>query len=209
MENLHLALPLEWLLEGPWIIVLAKCWLICPGVPQLLGVIFESRWIPWNPRYQFTAFVPGNFFLGAFIAAASTVIHETPEGSILNSQLLSQSVLLGCFGLYVALNVMDVKSNYTRAQMASAAKIWHNALYFWYSYVGVMMFLVVILVPGVSWIDRLIILSLGVVWLAMLAADNLVSEETAKRRFTFAHVANFPIWKNGWRLRKRNEHGYS
>lgn len=203
-----LNLPLEWVLDGhPWWI-LAKCWLICPVIPQFLGLVFESRWVPWNPRYQFLSFVPGNFFLGMFIAASATLFGALPPEGLHASRWAAGLILTGAFVVYLALNLFDLASNYTKAQMLSVEKVYHNSLYFWYGYVGATMFAVVI-EAEVGWQYRLLVMSPGLVWITLLVVDNFLTPKgVLEQRFKFAHADNLPLWRNGWRVRQRGTHGF-
>lgn len=193
-------LPLDWIIKGGFFKVLFKCLMICPGIPQLLGFVFESRWVPWSPRYQFSAFMPGNPALAVFVAGCSTTIGQPSSMSQQQSMRFNKAALAGSFVAYALLNIMDLKSNYTREQMLSATKQYHNSLYFWYGYLTVAlaghMF-----TSGISWRRKLLILVPGLCWLACLVADNLTSKETLVVRFQTAHTDNAPIWRTR-RLRR-------
>lgn len=206
MDNIDLYLPLEWLLVGSWWFVLLKCWITCPVGPTLLGLIFESRWVPWSPKYQFLAFVPGNFFLGTFIALSTTTFDALPSSGLYNHPLAHVFALLGTGGLYIALNYLDFGA-YSKAQLLGATKIYHNSLYFWYGYVAVMCLLAV-LAADVSAFAKLGVMLPGLVWIACLVIDARTSPEKLEPKFKFAHADNVPIWKTRGRLRKRTEAGY-
>lgn len=197
----NLLLPLDWIVQGSFIEVLLKCLLICPVIPMLLGLLIESRWVPLGPKYQFLAFFPGNPFLAIFIATAVTFLKAQPDDAL--SPLgagWNQAVLVGAFVVYVAMNIMDLTSNYTREQMASATKIYHNALYFWYGYLAAVLFADLIRAQA-PFFTKLAVAGFGLLWLGCLIADNFTSKERLAVRFKTAHANNAPIWKT-WRLRR-------
>jgi hypothetical protein len=58
-----------------FLIVLFISWFITPGLPWLIGYVFESRAMSLNPKHQFMAFFPGDLLLGltsAGLAAYAT-----------------------------------------------------------------------------------------------------------------------------------------
>lgn len=206
---MNLLLPLNWVVEGSFEEVLAKCLLICPGIPQLLGLVFESRWVPWNPKYQFRAFMPGNPALAMFIAGCSTAFDQLGDEGFWQSTGLHQAVLVSAFVIYVSLNIMDLQSNYTRRQMASATKVYHNSLYFWYSYVAVIA-AIALLTSEASVLHKVVVLLPGLFWLGCLFVDSFfTSKEVLDVRFKTAHTSNEPLWKTGWKLRRRTKEGYT
>ncbi len=205
---IDLLLPLEWILSGSLVWVLIKCLIICPGIPQLLGYLFESRWVPWSPKYQFLAFMPGNPFLAVFIAGCSRGLDQPGVDGFWQQRGVSQTVLVGAFVVYVALNIMDLASNYTREQMTSATKIYHNALYFWYAYLAVMAW-IILLSSTMTVGDKILASVPGVIWLVCLVVDSAFTpKEVLDVRFRFAHTNNYPIWKNNWKLRRLTPAGY-
>lgn len=204
---MELLLPLDWILAGGFWIVLAKCLLVCPIIPQLLGLVFESRWVPWHPSRQFLAFMPGNPFLALFIALASTTLDRPGTDGFWQSTGFSQAVLVGSFVVYVVLNIMDLASNYTREQMASATKIYHNALYFWYGYLAVMV-CSAMLASTAGAVQKALIMIPGLLWLGCLVIDSAsTSPEVLEIRFKTAHADNAPVWKTR-RLRRLTKDGY-
>jgi hypothetical protein len=203
MSN-ELLLPLGWVIGGGFWQTLAICLLICPIGPQILGAVCDGFWVPWDPRYQFLAFMPGNPFLALFIAGSSLTFHES---GVSISPTLNYSILVGAFVIYVALNLLDLKSNYTIGQMLSWAKVYHNALYFWYGY------LAVVCTVGLWNADASVfrwvgIMTFGLLWLACLVADNFMPSDIQAQRFKYAHAESVPIWRNGWRVRRRTPDGY-
>jgi len=205
--QLTLLLPLQWVLTGGFVTVLIKCLLICPIMPQLLGLVLESRWVPWSPRYQFLAFVPGNPFLACFIALCSTT---QPVGSHLFLNGWSRWVFLaGAGAFYLGLTLWLDPGVYTKRQMLSPTKVYHNLLYFWYGYLAATVW-AGMLQSDIS-AGRKILCSLaGMVWLLCLVADNFTPKDVLQQRFKFAHDDQWtPIWKTGFRIRRRTQSGYA
>ena len=199
----ELLLPLGWVVTGGFWRTLVLCLLICPVIPQLLGLVFVSYWAPWNPRQQFLAYIPGNPLLALFIAGTSTTfVGSGPR----ISATWNTAILCGAFVGYVAMNALDI-GNYTKEQLKSANKVYHNALYFWYGYLAAVCF-AALLGSSASFGMKLLITLPGLAWLGCLVADNMADYDTKLRRFRFAHAGNLPIWKNGWRLRRRGAWGY-
>jgi hypothetical protein len=85
-----LLLPIQWVVGGGFWSTFVICLIICPIIPQLLGVVFASYWAPWSPRYQFLSYIPGNPFLALFIAAMSTTL---PGGNVDLSPALNYAAL--------------------------------------------------------------------------------------------------------------------
>jgi hypothetical protein len=199
-----LLLPLNWVIDGSFWEVLLTCLIICPGIPQLFGLVFESRWVPWSPNYQFLAFIPGNPCLAVFIAACSTAYGDNPSVS----SGWNQAFLVGAFVFYVVLNLMDLKSNYTREQMLSSEKWYHNALYFWYGYLAVYGWVAMLGSDESLWM-KLLLTAPGLLWLACLIVDTLfIPAHINAQRLKYAHAANLPLWKTRGRIRRRTRNGF-
>ena len=195
--------PLQWVVSGGFWQTLLICLVICPALPQLLGVVFVSYWAPWNPRYQFWAYIPGNPCLALFIAGASTTV---PSGDFRINPVLNIAAVIGALVVYWVLTWMDSKV-YTRGQMWSANKLYHNLLYFWYGYLAVVCFIGV-LGSAVSVGMKVLIVAPGVLWLTCLVIDMLTSRPVLVRKWKYAHAENLPLWKTGWHLRRRTKRGY-
>lgn len=198
-------LPLNWVVShGPWWALL-WCLLICPVIPQLLGVVFVSYWPPLNPRrFQFWAYFPGNVFLAMFIASMATTY---PHGGFKVNVWINWSCLLGAAVVYLVLQRMD-DGPYDEAQLITANKQYHNFLYFWYGYLAVASY-IGMWETDASVVRKLAITVPGLLWLGCLVKDNLTSKEKLAPKFEYAHARrNIPLWRNGWRLRRRTANGY-
>lgn len=190
MPSAFLLPGLGWIVaDGFWRAFIA-CLIICPIIPQLLGVVCHSYWPPLNPKYQFTAYMPANLILGFFNGLMATTL----QSGFTVPLWVREYVLAGAFVAYAALNVMDL-GVYTKGQMASANKVYHNALYWWYTYFTIICF-AGMWSTDASLLRKVLITVPGVVWAVfLLVVDNCVSEETKKRRFKFAHAYRYCfIW---------------
>ena len=200
----HLPPPFSWIVGGGFWQTLAICLVICPILPQLLGIVFASYWAPWSPRYQFLSYIPGNPFLALFIAGASTTFSPA---DLRIAPALNVGIFVGMFGVYVVLTRMDSKA-YTPGQMRSANKAYHNLLYWWYGYLAVICAWALLGSDRSFW-QKLLLLAPGLVWLAYLIIDSFLTPEGAKKRkLQFAHTDNRPLWRTGWKLRRRTATGY-
>lgn len=195
----HLPSFLQWIVEGGFWPTLFVCLTICPVLPQVLGIVFCSYWAPWRPSRQFYAYIPGNPFLALFIASMSTTFDG---GDFRIPVWLNVAAMIGAPVMWVVLSIMDLKP-YTKGQMLSANKLYHNFLYAWYGYLAVACYGGLWCTDASVW-QKLLITVPGLIWLGCLVADNLVSKERLEQRFLCAHADNLPIWKTGWRLRKYN-----
>ena len=205
MRDPNLLLPLDFIVTGGFWRTLAICLLICPVLPIVFELVFNSRLVPLNPfKYQFWAFFPGNPFLALYIALCAGAL-SYPDGpaGFWQSTLLQWILLVGaalvCAGLYY----MDTKSNYTRAQMLSVFKQWHNFLYFWYGYLAVAMTVILLTSTMGGW-EKFLRMIPGLLWLACLVKDSaFTSEEELKVKFQTAHTGWRPLWRTKRILRMR------
>lgn len=205
-DRLYFGFPLlESIVGGGFLPTLIICLIICPGVPYLLGAVIDGYWVPWNPRYQFFAFLPGNIFLAFFIASTSSTFQQ--EGFRINP-FVNVGVFVGALAFYFALQKLDRTSHYTPGQLKSAMKRYHNGLYFWYGYLAVVCF-IAMFSTSAPLSQKLIASAFGAVWLACMVADNFVSGEIKALRFEYAHVESRPIWLNGWKIRRLTVKGYA
>ena len=201
----HLVPPFSWIVSGGFWQTLVICLLICPVIPQLLGVVFVSYWAPWDPRYQFLSYIPGNPFLALFVAGASTTF--SPAEFRVNP-VLNVGIFVAMFVVWAVLTRMDAHA-YTRGQMRSANKVYHNLLYWWYGYLAIVCALA-LLASDRPFGQKCLIMAPGVVWLSLLIIDSfLTPKSTGARKLRFAHAETLPIWKTGWRLRRRTPTGYA
>lgn len=198
-------LPLGWIVDGGFLRTLAICLAICPGSPQLLGLVFDGYWVPWSPRYQFLAFVPGNPCLAIFIAAAS---HTFRDSGFQIPVWVNYATLVGFILVYVALNILDFGAQYTIGQMRSATKLYHNLLYLWYGYLAATCLIAMWMSAPVGFWTKALATIPGLCWLACLVADSFKSDENLQSCFMFAHVESIPIWKTNWMPRRRTATGY-
>jgi hypothetical protein len=199
----HVLHPLQLIISGGFWQTLMVCLIICPVIPQLLGVVFCSYWVPWDPHYQFLSYVPGNPCLALFIAGAST---ELQHGTFTISPLLNWACIVGAIVACALLTYLDAISEYSHAQMLSANKVYHNLLYSWYGYLTFVCF-IGLLSADASVGRKLLIMVPGLFWLLCLGVDNFVPGYVKILRTLYAHADTYPIWRR-WKLRHRTESGY-
>jgi hypothetical protein len=198
-DQLYFGLPVAGILIGNgFLSTLIICLIICPGIPFLLGAVIDGYWVPWRSDVQFYAFLPGNLFLALFIACTS-MTYQT-EGFRINPWV-NAVVFFGAFAFYIFLNVEDAKSRYTKGQLKSAMKIYHNSLYFWYGYLAIVC-CIAMWASSAPLIIKVLLMLPGIAWLLCMVFDARKSKEIQIQRSTFAHVESLPIWRNGWRIRR-------
>lgn len=204
MELSGLLLPLEWVIAGGFWRTLGTCLVICPGIPQLLGLVCCSYWAPWSGRDQFKAYIPGNPILAVFIAGTSTTFDR---GHVHVWTWLNAVSLVLALGFWGFLTWGDRKI-YTRGQMWSANKLYHNALYFWYGYLAFICAVGMWFWTDASLLHKAVVTLPGLLWLWLLSEDARLGEDELKRKASTAHADNWPIWRTGYRLRRWTPQGY-
>jgi hypothetical protein len=187
----HLLLPLAWVVDGGFWRTFGICLLICPILPQLIGMIGASYWPPLNPlRNQFWAYFPGNPCLALFIALTSTTYDG---GDFAINPVANWGALIVMLMAYLALGQMD-KQVYKPGQLRSANKRYHNLLYFWYGYLAVVCALEMFS-SDVSFTEKVWITVPGALWVACLLVDSFfTSKELLEQKCGHAHADDVPIW---------------
>lgn len=201
MQDPNFVLPLDFIVTGGFWRTLGICLLICPVLPIVFELVFNSRLVPLNPfRYQFWAFFPGNPFLGLYIALCAEALRFAGPVGFWQSTVLQWVLLSGAIVICAALFYLDKQSKYTRAQLLSVFKIWHNLLYSWYGYLAVAM-TIVLLASTLDGSEKVWRMLPGLFWLGCLIKDNFTPEEELKVKFQTAHTAWNPIWRTRRLLR--------
>lgn len=184
---------LEWIVSGGFWRAFIVCLVICPGIPQLLGLVLHSYWAPWHPRYQFGAYMPANAILALFHGAMAGTLKDgfsTPPAWV-------HWLLLAVFACACVVLTKKDFGAYDPGQVWSANKLYHNFLYAWYSYFTVVCYWGLVTSGDVSPWRKLVVSLPGVAWLSFfLVFDNLVSDETKALRYKFAHAHRYdPLWR--------------
>jgi hypothetical protein len=183
-------------------ISLGAAWLLTPGLMIIIARIFESRWLPLMSDKQFRGFFPGDLFLGvmfAFLLAYATQLPE--EGGWYTSWTIFGRivVLLVSVGIAYGLTNGELKSeSYTKAQIYSPTKLYHNGvLYVGYVYIMVST-LIHVLIGAPSWWLLLVVVP-GFIWMFCNVLDGrprFSGDEPMKRKAATAHIADWkPIWR--------------
>lgn len=206
----------DWLTTGPWLVTLLLCLLLTPGIPVLLALVFESRWLPFNWRFQFLTFSIGDVFLAMFVTAITVYIRASTFRPIdLWWHLVTLVLTLAIAWWFTRGEMKAAKARafaaYAPRAVNSPTKLYHNyALYCGYAYVMVMLVTEVILqavIDGyLNWWLALAFVPL-LVWAAFLFLEqrilqfltrnnHLTPKKVNLLRAEFAHIKDWkPIWK--------------
>lgn len=193
----------DWLVDGPWWVVLLKCWALTPLMMfVVIGPLLESRWLSLNLRKQYLSFFPGDFFvgLGVTMLVLSNRQHGI-SGAWYDAAWIHVLILSITAIVAVVLTRSEVKNGYyPKRAMLSPTKIYHNGvLYAGYGYIGFMLFLqatshLFVNFPGTLlwWLGAFAAFG---VWGYFIKLDNSINDETRKLKAATAHISNWhPFW---------------
>lgn len=196
-----------WIAGHNFWITLVLCLLFTPIGHCLVGLVFESRFVPLSPTKQFLSFFPGDVFLGMMTAGLLALAHQLPaeqrwyNATLWHVPVWNTLVFTGAILVAVLLTRQEYRDagkpgGYTRRAMRSPTKIYHNyLLYGGYGYI-IVTTLVAVVAAGRSWWLALALLP-GLVWVGCLVADNFVSSETKQSRVDNAHIEHWrPFWQH-------------
>lgn len=196
-EKIGLLPGFGWIAGHNTWVTLAFCLLLTPVGHCLVGLIGESRWVPLSPSKQFLSFFPGDLFLGVMAASLLVSAQDLPgEKAWYNATWWHVLVLVGALVIATVLTWLEWKSGvYPTAAVFSPTKIYHNfLLYGGYGYI-IVTTLVAVLAAELSWAFIMAALVPGLAWVWLVVQDNSLSGEAAKRKASYAHVADWsPIW---------------
>ena len=210
METTHKVgfLPgIRWLTTGPLWLVFIKQQLMTPIGLILVGIMFESRLVPLHPSNQFVSFMPGDIFLGAYIAGLIWLAGRIlpAEKRRYNSRwwhgcVLAVSIAVACLVTY-----NEYKGGmYMAAAFLSPTKLYHQAV-LWTLCPYLAITTLAALIAGGQWARAKywqtgLVFTPGLVWLSLFIVDNNLSEATARHKAALAHVNQYsPIWVAIWR----------
>lgn len=190
--------------RGFWT-TLVVCLIITPGLHQLVGIIGESRWVPWSPYKQFLSYFPGDVFLGVTVASLLVLGRKFPEEYHFYNDwrfhllVLATTVIVA---VYVTWLEYNDPNGYGHRAVRSPTKLYHNiVLYGGYGYVIVVTLFATVAMLWINWSwDRagLVLLCLlpGLVWVSLLILENRATDATKRSRVEHAHVNDWqPIWR--------------
>lgn len=193
-----------WVAGHSFIETLLLCWLITPGMMYVIGLIGESRLVPWTPKTQFLSFFPGDFFLGTMLTALLMVVKRLPdEQRFYNATWWHILMLAAAITVAVVITVGEYNdpNGYGHRAVLSPTKLYHNILlYGGYGYIIVATLFAVMnwLLGTWSWSTvGLVALCLlpGAVWVGLLVFEQRVSDEVKRDRIRYSHVNDWePIW---------------
>lgn len=183
---------------GPFAQILL-CWIITPGMMFAIGILGESRLLPWHKSEQFVSFLPGDLFLGVMAGGllwSLRHIENPPVFWIFN--LRSPIVQAAIFVLVVAVSgfmSLQDKKVYPRRAYFSPTKLgYHDTFVFMiYGYVCVMLILLN-LFSG-NWQAVATWGYSGLAWICLLWVDATDPVEIRQNRLIHAHVEDWrPFW---------------
>jgi hypothetical protein len=197
-ERIGLLPGFGWIAGHNFWLTLLLCLLLTPIVHCLIGLVFETRWVPLTPRKQFLSFFPGDVFLGMMTAGLLVLAHRLPSDEAWynaakwHTVVLSTAIVLACVMTWLE----HQQGDYSRRAMWSPTKLYHNfILYGGYGYI-IATTLVAVVAAGRSWWLALALLP-GLIWLGCLVGENFASEETKQSRVNNAHVEHwYPFWQH-------------
>lgn len=187
----------NWLEGDNLLETFARCLLVTPGGMIIIGLIFEGRIVPLNPKKQYLAFMPGDIFLSAFCALLIWMPLKTsiPTSTWYTDRWFHLTVLLMCMiGAFIAHFAIEAQS-YTLRSLNSPTKMYHDiVLYGMYSYVMCGVGVPKLLSGNLSGIRLLIFVPL-LIWLMLAVADS-TSSKIANQKREFAHPTD---WQFSWK----------
>lgn len=204
-EKIGLLPGFGWIADHSFLWTLLICWALTPGMMFVIGLVGESRLIPWTPSYQFLSFLPGDFFLGGMAAGLLVLSRQLPaERHLYNNGWFHLVLLLGAAAVAVIITRGEYNdpNGYGHRAVLSPTKLYHNLLlYGGYGYI-----IVATLVALVAWavmqhemaFTGLLVLCLlpGLIWVGLLVVEQKVPENVKRDRVHNAHVNDWsPIWQ--------------
>jgi uncharacterized integral membrane protein len=175
-----------------FLIELFISWFITPGLPWLIGYVFESRAMSLNPKHQFMAFFPGDLLLGLTSAGLAAYATNVTSAGWYTSVPWAAVVLVGAAVVgWLVRRGENVSKLYPSRAFHSPTKVYHDfVVYVGYGYVLVEMF-VTVLFAALSWWLILVAVP-AMVWGLLLAVDY----KNRFRKAPYAHTANWqPRWQ--------------
>lgn len=188
-----------WIAGHGFAATLLICWLLTPGLMFLIGLVGESRVLPWKPTQQFLSFFPGDFFLGDMTAGLLVLARRLPaEKQWYNSGWFHLSVLLITLAVAIVMTWSELTSGACpRRAIFSPTKLYHNILlYGGYGYVIVSTLLALLFSAETRGVALVVCLLPGLVWVALLVDDERARESLKQQRLRHAHIPDWrPIWR--------------
>jgi len=189
-----------WLVGDPWV-ALIIAWGLTPLGLYAVAYVFESR-IPGRDfrlfKDAFRGFMPGDVFLGLAFMMFVTAIHRSDvvKDAWFNSALWHGIVFIGAVVLGLAARKFLDAPNYTKRQMRSPSKVYHDfVLYIGYGYVFTTTAVAALGLEGWSVSTALGLLFVGF-WVLCLALDLTTSKQIVERLARKSHPVRWrPIWR--------------
>lgn len=186
------------------------CLAITLGAMVFVAKVFESRWLPLNPKKQFLSFCPGDVFLSAMTAGLLVLAQRLPaEDRWYTSDLWHFVVQVTTIAVAIYLTYKELKDfAYPLEAIFSPTKFYHNGLlYAGFGYLIVTTLVAVLFGSVWSWsFVGLLALTLlpGLIWLALVRKDSTLPKHRKSIKAQSAHVPDWrPMWRKTpvWRLK--------
>lgn len=228
-EKIGLLNGFGWVANQTWWLTLLILWMCTPGMMILIGVIFESRWIPLWSAKQFRSFFPGDFFLGGALLALLMLARRLPaKQAWYNSWQWHIGVFLFVLGVAFLMTFLEWNrgdamdpSRYTLRTIVSPTKLYHNGFLYWlYGYVTVTTFFAVVAgywwqgwsetsgswlqkLGGLLWNERSAWLLLALIplliWGLLARHDSIVISQGSEARNLKTANAHISNWHPIWK----------
>jgi hypothetical protein len=192
----------------PWYVQFLKtlliCWLITPYGHLLVGLIGEGRLIPVDSGRQFQSFWPGDYFLGAAVAALLVTAMRLPaENHFYNAWWWHAIILALTFGFAFKATYDEwANGNYPFWAIMGPSKWFHNgALYGLYGYVALSTFLAILfslIFFARSWLTAVLLvvaLLCAAPWVRWVIKDSTLGSKNPEAVARKAQHAHVPDWK--------------
>lgn len=193
-----------------WWLTLFICWAVTPLAMIVIAPVFETRFLPLNPRRQFLAFFPGDLFLGAMVTGLLMTAKLLPDRQAWYNAVVTHLLILVCCAIVASaltfLEVRDAKpasatvrqAGYSKRAILSPTKLYHNiVLYVGYGYVAVSTMIAD--AAGGQWGWMIIALIPGLIWLGMMQVENRTLANKPDLRLSKAQGAHISDWRPFWR----------
>lgn len=184
-----------WMASDDFLVTWLRCLAITPGGMFLIGLIFEGRIIPINPKKQFLSFMPGDLFLSAFCALLlwMPIKVEIPR-TWYGSRRWQLIVLLICMSGAVIVHFIFESRVYQPRSLNSPTKLYHDlVLYGLFNYVMWGAGLPKLLSGNLFGIRLLIFIPLAC-WLILAVSDSTLGRAIDEKR-EYAHPSD---WRFPW-----------
>lgn len=191
-ENIGTLWPLSFMVSWPMWAVAVFCFMATPGMMFLIYWFIEDRPVPWRKHEQFSSFLPGDFFLSAFVAYEIWIARQLEPGNGFYNATWWHVLVMSVATVVAVAMWWGGRSIYTMSQLRSPSKLYHDALFAWYAYLAITTFVAGLFAP-VAIYHKLAAFAIVSVWIFFLISDGRASRELRLQRARLAHIGFY--WK--------------